>query len=135
MAYEFGLTNYFLHELGENLSKDGVIIENEDKAFNNKLNDKERIKREIKKIKDITNNYDSYLDINNENIKLIIVCIDLLVGIEISFKTSFIELAGMILENEEISKIMEFEFNDYDETIKESDKVFVDTITKYLESF
>ena len=81
MKYEFGLVNYFLHELGDNLSNESIAIKNENEMFDNKLTNKERISREINKIKDKTDKYNDYLDIDNKNIKEIIVCIDLLLGI------------------------------------------------------
>ena len=129
---ENSLTNYFLHELGSNLSDETIDIKNENEMFNNKLNDSERINIEIDKIKDKYDKYDKYLDINNINIKEIIVCIDLLLGIEISFKTNFILVASDILEDEDIIKIIDCDTNSFDETLKESDKIFKRVIKNYL---
>lgn len=129
---ENSLTNYFLHELGSNLSDETIAIKNEEEMFNNMLNDYERINREIDKIKDKSNKYDKYLDINNINIKEIIVCIDLLLGIEISFKTNFILVASSILEDENIIKIIDCDTDSFDDTLKESDKIFKKVIKNYL---
>ena len=132
MEYKYSLTSYFLHELGSNLSDDTIAFKNEEEMFNNKFNDSERINREIDKIKDKYNKYDKYLDINNKNIKEIIVCIDLLLGIEISFKTNFILVASSILENENINKIIDCDTDNFDDTLKESDKIFKRVIKDYL---
>ena len=132
MEYEYGLANYFLHELGNNLSNESIALENENKMFNNKLTNKERINREINKIKDISPDYNNYLDRNNKNIKEIIVCIDLLLGIEISFKINFILVASEILEDESISKVLDHNSNSFEDTIKESDKIFKSAIKDYL---
>ena len=132
MKYEYGLANYFLHELGSNLSDDDALINNENKMFDSKMDEEERIIREIDKIKKISKKYDNYLDKNNENIKDIIVCIDLLLGIEISFKRNFIIIASNILEDDRLSEIFDLE-NNYDQTIKETDKLFVNIIKEYLD--
>ena len=132
MEYKDSLVNYFLHELGSNLSDETIAIKNENEMFDNKLNDNERINREIDKIKDKSNKYDNYLDINNINIKEIIVCIDLLLGIEISFKTNFILVASDILEDDNIVKIIDFNTDSFDDTLKESDKIFKKVIKNYI---
>ena len=133
MKYEFGLVNYFLHELGDNLSNESIAIKNENKMFDNKLTNKERISREINKIKDKTDKYNDYLDVDNKNIKEIIVCIDLLLGIEISFKTTFILVASDILENDNASKVLDLKSDSFENTIKESDKIFRKIIKNYLD--
>ena len=133
MKYEFGLVNYFLHELGDNLSNESIAIKNENEMFNNKLTNKERISREINKIKDKTDKYNDYLDIDNKNIKEIIVCIDLLLGIEISFKTTFILVASDILEDDNASKVLDLESDSFEDTLKESDKIFRIIIKNYLD--
>ena len=133
MKYEFGLVNYFLHELGDNLSNESIAIKNENEMFDNKLTNKERISREIKKIKDKTDKYNDYLDIDNKNIKEIIVCIDLLLGIEISFKTTFILVASDILEDDNASKVLDLESDSFEDTLKESDKIFRKIIKNYLD--
>ena len=133
MKYEFGLVNYFLHELGDNLSNESIAIKNENKMFDNKLTNKERISREINKIKDKTDKYNDYLDIDNKNIKEIIVCIDLLLGIEISFKTTFILVASDILEDDNASKVLDLESDSFEDTLKESDKIFRKIIKNYLD--
>ncbi len=133
MKYEFGLVNYFLHELGDNLSNESIAIKNENEMFDNKLTNKERINREINKIKDKTDKYNDYLDIDNKNIKEIIVCIDLLLGIEISFKTTFILVASDILEDDNASKVLDLESDSFEDTLKESDKIFRKIIKNYLD--
>ena len=133
MKYEFGLVNYFLHELGDNLSNESIAIKNENEMFDNKLTNKERISREINKIKDKTDKYNDYLDIDNKNIKEIIVCIDLLLGIEISFKTTFILVASDILEDDNASKVLDLESDSFEDTLKESDKIFRKIIKNYLD--
>lgn len=132
MKYEYGLVNYFLHELGINLENDDSAIINEENEFDSNLNDEERIIKEIDKIKNKSSKYNKYLDINNENIKEIIVCIDLLLGIEISFKTSFISVAMELLNNEKIINIIENDINNYEDTIKESNKILINLIKDYL---
>ena len=132
MKYEYGLVNYFLHELGINLENDDSAIINEKKEFDSNLNDEERIIKEIDKIKNKSNKYNKYLDINNKNIKEIIVCVDLLLGIEISFKTSFIIVATELLNNEKIINIIENDIDNYEDTIKESDKILINLIKDYL---
>ena len=133
MNYEFGLTNYILHELGNNLSDEDIVFINEDKAFNNKLSNNKRIDREINKIKSITDKYNDILEIKNKNIKEIIVCIDLLLGIEVSFKTSFLVVASYLLDNDSINKILDIDSSNYDDTLKKSDKIIKKIIVKYLE--
>ena len=133
MKYEFGLVNYFLHELGDNLSNESIAIKNENKMFDNKLTNKERISREINKIKDKTDKYNDYLDVDNKNIKEIIVCIDLLLGIEISFKTTFILVASDILEDDNASKVLDLKSDSFENTLKESDKIFRKIIKNYLD--
>ena len=133
MKYEFGLVNYFLHELGDNLSNESIAIKNENEMFDNKLTNKERISREINKIKDKTDKYNDYLDIDNKNIKEIIVCIDLLLGIEISFKTTFILVASDILEDDNASKVLDLKSDSFENTLKESDKIFRKIIKNYLD--
>jgi len=133
MKYEFGLVNYFLHELGDNLSNESIAIKNENEMFDNKLTNKERINREINKINDKTDKYNDYLDIDNKNIKEIIVCIDLLLGIEISFKTTFILVASDILEDDNASKVLDLESDSFEDTLKESDKIFRKIIKNYLD--
>ena len=118
MKYEYGLVNYFLHELGTNLETDDSAVVNEDKMFDSSLSDEDRINREIDKIKDKSDKYNKYLDFNNLNIKEIIVCIDLLLGIEISFKTNFILVASEILEDDNVSKVLDIESDDFEETLK-----------------
>ena len=132
MKYEFGLVNYFLHELGNNLINDDSAIINENKMFDTKLSDKDRIVREIDKIKDKSDKYNNYLDVDNNNIKEIIICIDLLLGIEISFKTAFILVASKILEDEKFSEMLNINTDDYDTNMKEADKLLKKIIKKHL---
>lgn len=132
MKYEYGLANYFLHELGNNLSEDNALINNENKMFDSKMTDEERIIREIDRIKNKSKKYDNYLDKDKDNIKDIIVCIDLLLGIEVSFKSNFISIASNILEDDRLSIIFDLE-NNYDQTIKETDKLFKNIINEYLD--
>lgn len=132
--YEFGLANYFLHELGNNLCDEDSAIKNENNAFNNKLSEEERIILEINKIKKITDKYDNYLDIKKDNIKEIIVFIDLLLGIKISFKTSFINIVDKVLCSKELIDLTDLEFESYDETIKCYDSIFENVISSLLDS-
>ena len=134
MKYEFGLVNYFLHELGNNLINDDSAIINENKMFDTKLSDKDRIVREINKIKDKSDKYNDYLDVDNNNIKEIIICIDLLLGIEISFKTAFILVASKILEDEKFSEMLNINTDDYDTNMKEADKLLKKIIKNYLKN-
>lgn len=110
MKYQYGLSNYFLHELGINLDDVDSATNNEEKVFKY-LNESERINKEISKIKKKykKNNYSDKenLIINKalkckDNIREIIVCLDLILEIEISFKNSFIVVAKDILVNEDI---------------------------------
>ena len=132
MKYEYGLVNYFLHELGINLENDDSAIINEEKEFDSNLSEEEKIIKEIDKIKNKSNKYNKYLDINNKNIKEIIICIDLLLGIEISFKTSFVVVAMELLNNEKIINIVDNDIDNYEDTIKESDKILINIIKDYL---
>ncbi len=132
MKYEFGLANYFLHELGNNLCEDNILLKNENEMFDSKMDEEERIIREIDKIKSKSNKYDKYLD-NKDNIKDIIVCIDLLLGIEVSFKSNFICIAKDILEDDRMNKIFELDTDIYEDTIKEADKVLNKVIKEYLD--
>ena len=131
MKYEFGLVNYFLHELGDNLENENSSIINENKMFDCNLSDEEKIIIEINKIKDKSSKYNKYLN-NKDNIKKIIVCIDLLLKIEISFKTTFIIVASELLKDGDFIKIVESNTDNYDETIKESDKILINIIKNYL---
>ena len=133
MKYEFGLTNYFLHELGNNLSSDNSLFENENKMFDSNINEEDRINIEINKIKNISDKYNKCLDNNKDNIKDIIVCIDLLLGIEVSFKSNFINISMDILEDDRLSKIYDIETDSYEDTIKESDKILKIVIKEYLD--
>ena len=83
--------------------------------------------------KDKTDKYNDYLDVDNNNIKEIIVCIDLLLGIEVSFKTTFIVVASDILEDDNASKVLDLESDSFEDTLKESDKIFRKIIKKYLD--
>ena len=132
MGYEFGLTNYILHELGNNLSDDFIALKNENASFGNIINEDERIDREINKINEKSSKYRLLLDRNNENIKEIIVCIDLLLEIEISFKTSFVMIIGDIINNDDLVKVIDNETNGFEDTVKESDKIFYESIYEYL---
>ena len=98
MKYQYGLSNYFLHELGINLDNSDSANNNEEKIFK-KLGESERIDKEIDKIKKKyrKNNYSDEENIIiskalkcKDNIKEIIVCLDLIMEIEVSFKTTFV---------------------------------------------
>ena len=118
MKYEYGLVNYFLHELGNNTITDDIKDD--------------LIEKEINRIKNRSIKYNKYLDINNENIKKIIVCIDLLLEIEVSLKKTFLIVASELLIDEKINNIIYNNTDNYDETIKEADKIFIEVIKKYL---
>lgn len=132
MKYEYGLVNYFLHELGNNLNDGDSALINENKLFDSELSEKDRIIKEIDKIKDKSCKYSDYLDADDENIREIIVCIDLLLKIEISFKTSFIKVATELLKHEDFNIMIDNTTNSYDETIEEADKLLISLINNYL---
>ena len=123
MKYQYGLSNYILHELGSNLEDNDSAIKNEEKIFK-KLNESERIEKEIGKIKkkykknkfnDKENTIISNALKSKDNIKEIIVCLDLIMKIEISFKTTFISIVKDILVDEDIISMLDNEELNSDE--------------------
>ena len=101
--------------------------------FDSNMNEEDRINIEINKIKNISDKYNKYLDNNKDNIKDMIVCIDLLLSIEVSFKSNFINISMDILEDDRLSKIYDIETDSYEDTIKESDKILKKVIKEYLD--
>ena len=81
MKYQYGLSNYILHELGVNLENSDSAIKNEEKIFK-KLNESERIDKEIGKIKKKYNTKIIYGgSVNSENIKDIVkICDGVIAG-------------------------------------------------------
>lgn len=132
MGYEFGLTNYILHELGSNMIDRDTLLKNEELCFDSDLSEEDRIIVEINKIKNVTNEYNNLLSNSFINIKEAIVCIDLLLEIEVSFKRDFINIITYILDNNEINNLLDLEFVSYDETLKKSDELFEKLIYDYL---
>ena len=128
MKYQYGLSNYFLHELGINLDNSDSANNNEEKIFK-KLGESERIDKEIDKIKKKyrKNNYSDEENIIiskalkcKDNIKEIIVCLDLIMEIEVSFKTTFVIVAKDILIDEDIINMLDndnFDPSEMDNTL------------------
>jgi len=136
MKYKYGLSNYILHELGINLDNSSSAINNEDKKFRG-LNESERIDKEINKIKKKynKNNYSDEENIiinkalnSRNNIKEIIVCLDLIMEIEVSFKTTFIVVVKEILIDKDIINMLDNEEFNPDEM----DKSFRNCIFDYI---